>query len=126
MTIGTYAGTYADHATPIAQQMNLDDAMRLQRRGHRQVRAKNPELVDRYTELAINICLAEGSVTTDRLQVLLPRPEGVSPNIMGSILRRPLFYIDDEAKSERKLARGRTIRVWRLNTIEARSMAPTL
>jgi len=102
--------------TPVAQQMSLEDGLRLRRKGHRQVEGKYPAIMSEWRDLAVLICERDGDVDTDRLQALIPRPVGVSPNALGAVLKEPTFVCIGHKPSARMLARHRHIGVWALRS----------
>ena len=71
--------------------------------------------VQRAREFAVNWAWDYGTVDTDIIQLNMPRPAGVHPNAVGSILRPPLFVKVGRRQSGRPTAHAREITVWALN-----------
>ena len=76
---------------------------------------KSSEFLTKAREIAIKIAKKQGQVTADDVRAKLEIPSKIGVNVMGSVFVSKLFKDVGYTRSKRKEARGRLIKVYKLN-----------
>jgi len=92
-----------------------DECQRLRDAGIEKVVCNNEDWVKRVRAIALHLAATNGEVCSDDVLRILPRPDSVSPNAVGSVFKDKRLHVIGFKQSEKLTSHSRRIFIYALN-----------